>query len=216
MAELDNKKSFDKKIDLIVTIILSASLISTAWCAYQSNLWSGIQTFAIKESNGNMQQFVLNTIQQGQYSTVDVITFVEYVNALHNDDEKNSEFYYQRLRPDFKPAVDAWLETNPFENPDAPPHPFVMSEYKKTFSTQAEQFLVKSFEKTEEAVSANMNSDNYVLLTVIFSILLFLGGIQNKIKVASNTILLVSCIVIFSLATIGMFLLPIASNVLLR
>lgn len=215
MDELNKKKSFDKKIDLIITVILSVSLISIAWCAYQSTLWSGIQTFAIQESNGNMQKFVLNTIQQNQYSTVDVITFIEYVNALNNKDEKSSEFYYQRLRPDFKPAVEAWLETNPFESMDAPPHPFVMSEYRKTFSEDAEQFLAKSTEKTEEAVTANENSDSYVLLTVIFSVLLFLGGIQKKVKVASNIFLLISCIVTFSLATISMFLLPIAPKLLL-
>ncbi|HUT05432.1 MAG TPA: hypothetical protein VMW74_01925 [Nitrosopumilaceae archaeon] len=215
MNELNKKTSLDKKIDLIITVILSVSIVSVAWCAYQSTLWSGIQTFAIKESNGSMQQFILNTIQQSQYSTIDVITFIEYVNALNNNDEKSSEFYYQRLRPDFKPAVEAWLKTNPFENPSAPPHPFVMSEYRKTFSEDAEQFLAKSTEKTEEAVTANGNSDSYVLLTVIFSVLLFMGGIQKKVKITSNIFLLISCIVTFSLATISMLSLPIAPKLLL-
>jgi len=216
VAEINHKKkSLNKKIDLIITVILSVSLVSVAWCAYQSTLWSGIQTFAIKESNNNMQQFVLYTIQQGQYSTVDVITFIEYVNALNHDDENIADFYYQRLRPDFKPAVDAWLETNPFENVNAPPHPFVMSEYQKTFSENAEQFLAKSTVKTQEAATANENSDNYVLLTVIFSVLLFLGGIQKKVKVASNLFLLIACMVTFSLATISLLSLPIAPKLML-
>ena len=209
------KKSTDKKIGLAITVLLSVSLIAIAWCAYQATLWGGIQTFAIKESNSYTQQFVLKTIQQGQYSTVDVITFIEYVNSLHSEDEELIEFYYQRLRPDFKPAVDAWLETDPFENPDAPPHPFVMSEYRKTFTEEAELYFAKSAEKTEEALVANTNSDNYVLLTVVYSILLFLGGIQRKISIIGNKFLLLTCLVAFSLATVGVFSLPIAPEIIL-
>ena len=202
-------------MNLVLTVILSGSLIATAWCAYQSTLWSGIQTFTIKESNSYMQQFVLKTIQQGQYSTVDVITFIEYVNSILKEDEELKEFYYQRLRPDFKPAVDAWLKTNPLENSDAPPHPFVMSEYRKTFTEDAELYLSKSDEKTEEALVANTNSDNYISLTVIYSVLLFLGGIQTKIEIAGSKILFLGCIVAFSLATVGLFSLPIAPQIVL-
>lgn len=209
------KKNHDKKIGLAITVLLSVSLIATAWCAYQANLWSGIQTFAIKESNSYTQQFVLKTIQQGQYSTIDMITFTEYVDSLLNDDKDLNAFYYQRLRPDFKPAVDAWLETNPFENPNAPPHPFVMPEYRKTFTEDAELYLAKSIEKTEEALVANTNSDNYVLLTVIYAVLLFLGGIQRKITIAGNKFLLLACLVAFSLATVGVISLPIAPSIVL-
>ena len=70
---------------------------------------------------------------------MDAMMFMQYVNAVNDNDQKLSDFYFERFRPDFKPAVQAWLDTNPFDNPDAPPHPFVMKEYKQTYAEQAEQ-----------------------------------------------------------------------------
>ena len=86
---------------------------------------------------------------------------------------------------------------------------------EKELSTKNLTLIKKYDEKTEDAVEANKNSDNHVLLTVIFSILLFLGGIQKKIKVVSTKFLLIVSMLTFSFATISMFLLPIAPNLLL-
>jgi hypothetical protein len=62
---------------------------------------------------------------------LDAITFIEYVKALNNNDEKLAQFFFERFREDFKPAVEAWLKTNPLENPDAPPTPFFDARIQK-------------------------------------------------------------------------------------
>lgn len=202
-------------IEKLSAVLLAIAIIATAWCVYQASTWGGIMTFKLTEVNANTQNFVLNTIQQDQYSTIDILTFIEYVNALNDNDKSLSDFYYQRFRQDFKPAVDAWLETNPLENPDAPPHPLVMSQYKKQFTEQAEQFASTSKIKLDEANQANKNSDNYVLLTVVYASVLFLGGVlgkfpANKVRI---TLLLIG-ISVFAVATAGLFSLPVAQNYL--
>ena len=59
--------------------------------------------------------------------------FMEYLNALRNKDLELSEFYFERFRLDFKPAVEALLETKPFENPDAPLYPMLCQSRRKHF-----------------------------------------------------------------------------------
>jgi len=209
-------KDADKKTEIIGAVLLSIVIISTAWCAYQSTLWSGIMTFTLGEVNANTQKYVMSTIQQSQYSTVDAITFIEYVKALNNNDEKLAQFFFERFREDFKPAVEAWLKTNPLENPDAPPTPFLMPEYKKTFSEDAEKFATQSAMKLEEATQANKNSDNYILLTVIYASVLFLSGVLSKFSgFKVRTSLLTVGMIIYVIATVGLFSLPFAPGLIL-
>ena len=211
-----NVKDGDKKVEIISAVLLSIVIISTAWCAYQSTLWSGIMTFRLGEVNANTQKYVMSTIQQSQYSTVDVITFMEYINALNSNDEKRTQFFFERFREDFKPAVEAWLKTNPLENPDAPSHPLMMPEYKKTFSEDAEKFAEQSAIKLNEASQANKNSDNYILLTVIYASVLFLSGVLSKFPgLKVRTSLLTIGIIIYVITTIGLFSLPLAPELII-
>lgn len=206
-----NSKEFDKKIEALSAVILALAIICTGWSAYQSTLWSGVMTFTLGEVNANTQKYVMSTIQQSQYSTVDAITFIEYVKAQNDKDEKLSGFFYQRFRDDFKPSVDAWLKTNPLENPDAPSHPFVMLEYKKTFSEDAKKFADDAAMKWKDAAQANKNSDNYMLLTVIYASVLFIGAILSKFsEIKLRVFLLITSGIIFAIATASLFSLPLA------
>ena len=191
--------------------MLAVIIVAIAWCAYQATLWNGIQTFKLRDVNSNSLNFVLKTIQQGQYSTVDAMTFIEYVNALHDKKQDLSDFYYERFRPDFKVAVDAWLKTDPLNNPNAPPHPFAMKEYNRTFALDAQQFAKESELDLEKAQIANKNSDNYVLMTVIYSSVLFVGAILEKLFTRQvRLILLIVALGITSVATTVVIFMPIA------
>lgn len=185
-------------------------VIATAWSAYQSTLWGGIQTFTLREVTSAGNKITMYTLQQGQYSTADAIMFFEYVNALYTKDKQLSDFYFERFRPDFKPAVEAWLETKPLENPDAPPSPFAMPEYQKTFSEEAERFATEQTIKLQEAEQANHNSDNYVLMTVMYTGILFIGGIVHVFTEKIRLELLVVGWVILAVVTFFLLTMPVA------
>ncbi len=203
----------DQKSEVITAVLMAVVIVSTAWCAYQATLWGGIQVFLLKDSQSAGQKFQLKTIQQGQYSTIDVLTFIEYVNALNDNDTKQSAFYFDRFRPELKVAVQAWLKTNPFENPNAPPHPFAMPEYNRTFAAEAEQFAKEAELKLEEAQQANQTSDNYVLLTVLYASVLFIGSVITKFSSRQlRLIVLVAGLVVFSVATVMLISMPVATE----
>ena len=193
--------------------MLAVIIVAIAWCAYQSTLWNGIQTFKLRDVNSNSLKFVLKTLQQGQSSTVDAMTFIEYINALHDKKQELGDFYFERFRPEMKTAVQAWLETDPLNNPNAPPHPFAMAQYNRTFALEAQQFAKESELKLEEAQQANQNSDNYVLMTVIYSGVLFIGGILSRTFTRQvRLILLITGLGISFVATIIVIFMPIAAE----
>ncbi len=206
----DKTESTDNRIELMAAILMALVVIATAWSAYQSTLWGGIQTFTLREVTSASQKVTMTTLQQGQYTIIDILMFMEYIDALNNNDQKLSEFYFDRFRPDFKPAVEAWLETKPFENPDAPSHPFVMTEYRKIFSEEAERFATESAIKLDEAQQANQNSDNYVLMTVIYASVLFIGGIFSRFSGIRRLSLVVVGWWVFSIATFFLLSMPVA------
>jgi len=208
----DKTGSNHHRMEILAAMLLALIVVSTAWSAYQSTLWSGIQTFRLADSNRASRQAAALTLQQAQYSTIDVMTFIAYIDALHNDDQNLVKFYFERFRPEFKVAVQAWLETNPLENPSAPPHPFVMAEYKKTFAEGAEKQTDVAESKIEEAQQANQNSDNYALLTVVYASILFIGSITTRFSSKRlNLVCLVIGMAAFSATVAAMLLvMPIA------
>lgn len=209
---MSEKKVFSNRLELLSVMLMALIIVFTAWSAYQSALWSGIQTFKLVDVNAANRQAAELNLRQGQFTMVDVMMFTQYVNAINANDEKLSDFYFERFRPDFKPAVQAWLDTDPFENPDAPSHPFLMKEYKQIFAEQAEQKLKIAESKMDEAQQANQNSDNYVMFTVIYASILFLGSITTKFSsVRLNKICFIIGVASFTVITVSLFLImPIA------
>jgi hypothetical protein len=201
----------DQKVETITAVLMAVVIVATAWSAYQATLWGGIQTFLLRDVNSAGMKFTLNTIQQGQRTGLDALLLIEYIKALHNDDQELAEFYLDRVRPELRVAIQAWLETDPFNNPNAPPHPFVMPEYKTDFAMEAEKFAKQSELKLEEAQQANQNSDNYVLLTVLYASVLFIGSIITKFSSKQlRLIVLIAGLVIFSVATAMLATMPVA------
>jgi hypothetical protein len=49
-----------------------------------------------------------------------VATFTQWVDAYARNETQLADFYRQRFRPEFKPAVEAWIATRPLQNPQAP------------------------------------------------------------------------------------------------
>jgi hypothetical protein len=209
----EKPQRIDQRIEIIVALLLAVVIVATAWSAYQATLWGGIQAFLMRDASAAGMQFTLKTIQQGQRTGLDALLFVEYIKALNNNDTDLADFYLARVRPELREAIQAWLETNPFENPDAPPHPFVMPEYEQTFAEEAAQFAKESDLKLKEAQQANQNSDNYVLLTVLYASVLFIGSIITKFPSKQlRLIVLMAGLVMFAVATAMLAFMPIATE----
>ena len=206
----DKTTQTDHRIAVVSATLLGLVIVAVAWSAYQSTLWSGIQTFLLRDSNAASRQSHTLTIQQGQYMSIDAILFLNYINAIHDNNIELSQFYYERFNPALKTAVDAWLETDPLNNPNSPPHPFVMSEYSRKYTEDITQFSDLSESKLEEAQQANHTADTYAMFALIYASILFISAVLDTFSSYQlRRIILVLGIVIFSISTVMLFQLPI-------
>jgi len=88
---------------------------------------------------------------------------------------------FERTREEFRPALDAWLDTDPFRNPDAPATPFVMEEYQLEAMQRADTLVSAAEARGQDARDHNQQSDNYVLMAVVFASVLFSVGLSRKL-----------------------------------
>ncbi len=186
------------RIELVATIILAIATILTAWSAFQSGKWSGEQSINFSQAGAARTESMRYDVIGGQKTQIDVAMFIDWVAAFNAEikdgsitfqpgDEyvptprTTSGFLFQRFRPEFVPAVDAWIATNPLTNPDAPASPFAMPEYVVQDHVEAVRLSAVADQEAADGQTANQNSDNYVLTMVLFASVLFFAGVSSKL-----------------------------------
>ena len=102
-----------------------------------------------------------------------------------------------------KTALQAWLKTDPFNNPDSPKGPFKMSEYVQPELAEAKRQDEISDQEYAGALQSNQNSDNYVLLTVLFASVLFFGGIAGTVDSNRMHVIILSIALVLFVVTVG-------------
>jgi hypothetical protein len=169
-------------VEIVATLLLALAAVATAWSSYQASRWNGEQAKASSRTNGiRIQAARAAGLAAGQ-TQVDVATFVQWVNAERGKDEALADFYRDRFRKEFRPAFAAWEATRPVENPDAPPTPFAMPEYRLASIAEAER-LDQAAAASSAVVSINIQqATDYVLGVVLFSVALFFAGMSTKLQ----------------------------------
>jgi hypothetical protein len=170
-------------VEILSAAILALATIATAWCAYQSARWSGLMTISFAKSNTARTQSTKALTAGGQLIQVDVGLFLEYVNAVIDEKLELADFVKDRwFSAELSAATDAWLATDPIENPDSPKSPFAMPEYQSRGLELSQSYDTLADSYREDALNDNQRSDNYVLLAVFFASVLFFAGMCTKFK----------------------------------
>ena len=193
--------------EIIATIILALATLATAWSGYQSARWGGEQATKYSQAGALRTESTRASTQAGQTAQVDIGLFTNWINAFAADDQELAGFYEARFRPEFKVAFDAWLATDPRNNPEAPKSPFSMPEYSLERAQEADRLEQEAAASFEEGSTANQISDDYILNTVVLASVLFLAGVQTRI----NSIPARMLIIILGLLILGFGLVNIAS-----
>ena len=206
----DRRAWLDPVLDSLIVAILALTSLAAAWSGYQSALWGGVQSTRYSEASAKRIESTRMSTYANQLSTIDVLTFTSFVNAWTDDNTALADFYEQRFRPDFRPAFDAWMATNPLDNPNAPPSPFAMPEYALPEQAQADQLEEEAGELFREGQDANQQSDDYVLNTVILAGVLLLSGAAPRIRwVPARIALAVVSLTIFSVGLYNIATYPV-------
>src|SRR5207245_177408 len=122
-------------------------------------------------------------VQATQIRTLDSVSFnaVETAYASHNT--RVFRLAVRRLRPGYRSAFEAWVATHPLKNPNAPPDPSYLAQYKIPQQAQATTLNSKATALFGEGQSAAGTADKYVRLTVLLAAVLFLVGIGSRFPI---------------------------------
>jgi len=172
----------NERLEVIATVLLSLATVATAWSGYQASRWNGEQAKAFSRAStlrdaSNKADALANAQTQ-----IDVATFTQWVDAYALERTELADFYFARFRPEFKPAVDAWIATRPRRNPDAPLTPFAMPEYEVAARAEAERLQAEAEDTSATARTNVQRATNYVLCVVLFAAVLFFAGISTKLE----------------------------------
>lgn len=201
-------------VDVAATVLLALATVATAWSGYQASRWNGEQAAAAGRANAARIESTRASGLADAQTQVDVATFTAWVDAYARDEETLAAFYRRRFRPEFAPAVDAWVATRPLREVDAPLTPFVMPQY-----TLAARDEAARLEAAAEVQAANVRlyiqrSTNYVLAVVLFAATLFFAGMSAKLPSPRLRLaLLVMGLVVFACALAWIATSPVSVSV---
>jgi hypothetical protein len=188
----------DRFVDIAGVALISAAAVLTALSGYQSGRWSGAQARFYNVASAGRIESAEAADRELALTAIDVNVFLNYVDAIETGDTRRAQFLNRRLRPEMRPAMDAWLATKPFTNPKAPSSPFVMPQYSLRARALSQRDDAQAADSFKAAVEANRHADDFLLLTVIFAAVSFLAGMSTKMVYPRHAIIigvgLVACL----------------------
>ena len=197
-------------LDVAIVFILAVASLATAWSGYQSTRWSGVQASSYVQASASRTESSKQYTYAHQLTVVDVSTFTGYIDARFGGDTALADYYVSHFRPDFKPAFDAWMATDPFNNPNAPANPFQMPEYVLPQMQEADRLAAQADALFQTGQDANQTSDDYVLNTVFLAAVLFFTAFAPRIRwFPARFALVLFAIAIFSFGIYHLIIYPI-------
>ena len=185
-------------IEVVATVLLAVAAVATAWSSYQANRWNGEASKASGQVNAQrIDAARAQGLAQGQ-TQVDIALFIQWVNASTTGQAQLADFYTTRFRPEFKPAFDAWLATEPLTTPDCAADPVRDGRVPAPSPHGRGRASTREADATATVVRRSIQrSANYVLGVVLFAVALFFAGMSTKLHGAGarKVLLGVGCLI---------------------
>lgn len=220
----ESKKSgmSEAKLEVIIAILLGVTAILTAWAGWIGSLHGGNQATNYTTSNNLSATGNSMYNEAAQYYMQDMLTWnaiygyyfdAEIAEMYGNDEE--AEMIYAKIEKlmndncsdEFYEAIEWALD----QEEDV--SPFDKEGYVDSYFADANAVLDEADALLEQGKTDNANGDAYGLVTVIYSLVLFLLGIVGIFKKIPNRILITvfACILLVA-AFIFMLTIPMPTG----
>lgn len=202
-------------LEILTAIMLAITTVLTAWSAYQSTRWSGIQSREYARASTNRVEASRSFNLGAQKYALDTNTFSMYAAAYSAQNEPLTTFYHNNvMRLEFIPYLDRWLASDPLNAPagsNVLRSPLEDPEYLNTLFLESQELEAKADQYFADAQESNRTRDDYVLGSVFFASVLFFAGISSKFRtVKVRSILVVAGVVMLVIGLIQVAGLPTA------
>jgi hypothetical protein len=176
------RKGWRELVEILEVAILAVVAVATAWSGYQATKWDGQQSLLYGHSSRDRFAADAASTRAGQQLIADVTLFNGWLQARSAGDAQLMSIYIRRFTPAYRVAFDAWLQTDPFTNLQAPPGPGYMPQYHNPQQGQADQLNQQATAEFNEGTGARETGDKYVRDTVLFASVLFLVAVAQRFK----------------------------------
>ena len=202
-----SREEKERRVEAAAAILLSIATVVTAWSAYQATRWSGEQARHYVTASALRTESVRDANRANAQILVDVNTFLGWLDAYRASEGALAADIESRMREEFRPAFDAWLDTVPVgELPEGTP--FTRPEYVLATQEEATKLEKQASASFDAGQRANQVSDNFVLAAVLLASVLFFAGlggtfdtlrVQVFLLVLAGVMLVSGVIVVLSL-----------------
>ena len=191
-APEQSSPSHDRTLSIVEAVLLAIVALLAAYTGYASAKWStesSVRLASASAARTEANRAALNALDTRNF---DSITFNAWFSAYLAHDAAAEQVAQRRFRPEFAIAFDAWMATDPFNNPAAAPGPTYMPQYKQPQLVRSMALDAKATASYTAGVEAGTNSDNYVRDTIYLATILFLVGISGHFRFFRIRLALVS------------------------
>jgi len=181
-----------RRLSIVEAILLATVALLAAWSGFAAARWSTESRLELAQSTRHRTLSSEAELRAMEARNFDASTFNAWFTAWVAGDEKAQNLATRRFSDEFKVAFDAWIATDPLNNPDAPKGPTFMPEYHQPDQETADEESQLADEAYAKGAKAGETADDYVRTTVLLASVLFLVGISGHFRVHSGRIGLIS------------------------
>jgi len=226
MENNENNQNNNKKantLELLIVIMLGITALLTAWATWIGAMHGANQTanYAISnnlaaEGNADYNAGVQNMMSDMMlYNQLNGLIIDQMLAEEGSDEYEMIEFKIEQLMPHMSEEFAiAWEWTwDELERTGEPVSPFENEEYAESFFITANEKLEEADKVLKEGDKDSARSDAFGLVTVLYTVALFLLGITSTFKNFNNkAIVFVIAGVAFLAATIYMVIQPMPAG----
>jgi hypothetical protein len=206
LSESGERSHHDRLISICEATLLSIVTIVAAWSGYSAAKWSTESSLNFAKASATHSMANRSFEQAQTYRAQDASTFNAWFTAYISGNANAMRVAERRFRPEYDVAFMAWRATHPFTNPNAPPGPQSMPQYKPTGEAASRRLDQRANAYYALGQKAAETGDDYIRVTVILASVLFLVGISTQFPLRG---------VRYGLITVGAALLLFAAEQIL-
>lgn len=190
MREKDSPLDAGHWLDFASAVLMAAAVVGTAYSIWQSTVWNSEEGLWYAEAaSTRLESAKALTIAENEIeydSTVFSELAIRYADFFDSPEvqQEAQQLADLLIRSEFRPALDAWIASDPLNNPDAAISPFELEQYRNENLEEGERLRLEAEANLVAAQEASGYADDYILATVFFASVLFFAGIATKLRSA--------------------------------
>lgn len=173
----------ERVMTIVEALLLAVVAVLAAWSGYASAQWGTESRLTLARASTARVEANRYEMEALETRNLDSSMFEAWFAAYAVGNEEAMRLAEHRFRDEYRVAFDAWMATDPVNDPDAPKGPAYMDEYVVPQDDLAREKNHEADELYDEGADAGATADDYVRTTVFLASVLFLVGISGHFRV---------------------------------